>query len=167
MCLSACLVSLCFKTGRTQKRARRSHSSISSMTWPLQSPHRRQAFTRFLELRLGFRLARLTLGKDRRRSRLVPRPNAMPAMAHCPFKGAQKAAKAPHCFTATPRPCRAAVRHAAPLLSCYRATASAVGRFCLPASKLSGFLPFARSCFFLWLGYHLVNEKYSPLPCND
>lgn len=67
--------------------------------------------------------------------------------------------------------------HAPPLSRCSAPCRSASvvlqndsirGRQVLSSSfQVGGFLLFVRTCFFLWLGYHLVNEKYSLLPCND
>jgi hypothetical protein len=159
-------------TGRTRKGARRPHASIARVTRPLHSPHRRQAFTRFLELGLGFRLARLTLGKDRSRSRLVPQPRAVPAMTRGASRAPRKRRRLRVALRLRPAPV-ALQRPYCPAPVVLQSDRIRVGRLCLPASRLDVFLlrgtasTFVRSCFILWLWYHFVNENCSLLPCND
>lgn len=149
--------------GRPGARARGAHARPPPRRRGPALPHRCHPFTRFLESGLGFRLARLTRGRDRSRSRLAPLPRATPAMTHGLSKGALGG-----------RAGSALLYGLAPPLSRYSTPTTAEYGPSLPvsgnrASTVFGIASiFVRSCFVFRLWHHVLkNVRFHPETLED
>lgn len=158
-----------------QERSPRTRPAVKGRSHSLPPPRsasllRHQPFTGFLEPGFGFKLARLTRGRPRSRSRgLAPRPFKGPAMTrkaetiHCrlPLATWEHTWSLDSALRPRPRPCRtaAAARPSAPGRGVILALGSGFGRICKLVLWVLLALPSLSLFFFslvLWACDHIL-----------